>query len=550
MSDRDTSTDRRSVVQALGALASLAAAGVTKAVPGRQPGPKEDELLVGTAPSASVESTAEDARKNAPANVVVSHRNERLGYMAIELPDEASAQARASVKKALEKRPTVAYVEENVTYETQVAPNDPYFDSQYAPEQVNAPSAWDTTFGSTDVTVAIIDTGAEYTHEDLSVLYASDPGYDFVDDDGDPYPDSGASHGTHVSGCASADTDNGIGVTGISDSRLINARCLGGSGGGSLSDIADGIQWAADQGADVINMSLGGGGYTQTVKNAVSYAADRGSLLVAAAGNDGQASVSYPAAHEECVAVSALDPDENLASFSNYGDAIEVAAPGVNVLSTYPGDDYRELSGTSMASPVAAGVAALGLATDPGLSASQLRQRLADTAVDIGLPRDQQGAGRVDAANIVGENGDDGGGGGDQQGYRLINRDGDLALDVENGSTENGVNVQQWDWNGSAAQQFEIQSDGDAYLITNVNSGRALDVEGASTENGATVLQWDVHGGDNQRWNFYDLGNGYYAIRNVNSGKYLTGYGSSPGDDVFQWEWFNGPSQYWSVEQL
>ena len=550
MSDQSTQQSRRSVVQAIGALGALAAAGVTEATPGRAPGPKEDELLVGTAASASVESMEQDVREHAPGNASVTHRNETLGYLALELPEQASAKAKESVKKALEKRPTVEYVEENVTYETQLAPNDPYFDSQYAPQQVNAPSAWDTTLGSSDVTVAVIDTGADYTHEDLSGLYASDPGYDFVDDDGDPYPDSGATHGTHVSGCASADTDNGVGVTGVSDSRMINGRCLDGSGGGSLSDIADGIQWAADQGADVINLSLGGGGYTETMKNAVSYAYDSGSLLVAAAGNDGRGSVSYPAAYEECVAVSALDPNEDLASFSNYGSRIEVAAPGVNVLSTTPSDGYEELSGTSMASPVAAGVAALGLAVDPGLSNQQLRQRLRETAVDVGLSSDEQGSGRVDAANIVGEDGG-GGGGGDQQGYRLLNRDGDLALDVENASTENGANVQQWTWNGSGAQQFELEDLGNGeYRITNVNSGKVLDVENASTEDGATVHQWDWHGGGNQRWTLHDLGDGYYAIQNVNSGKYLTGYGSSAGDDVFQWGWYGGDAQYWTIEQL
>jgi serine protease len=401
-------------------------------------------------------------QENLPANASTTHRNDTLGYMAVELPAEASDQAVAAVERALSNRPGVQYVEENATYEIQVAPNDPYYDSQYAPQQVNAPAAWETTTGSTDVTVAVIDTGAQYDHPDLQSLYASDPGYDFVDNDGNPYPNAGASHGTHVSGCASADTDNNRGVAGISDSRLVNARCLGGNGSGSLADIADGVQWAADQGADIINMSLGGGGYNQTMKNAVQYAANRDVLIVCAAGNDSRGSVSYPSAYSECVSVSALDSYENLASFSNYGDGVEVAAPGVNVYSTYPTDSYAELSGTSMASPVAAGVAALGLAANPGLSASQLRQRLKDTAVDVGLPATQQGSGRVDAANIVGGGG--GGGGGEQPEAKIeysptspdvgerVDFDGSASSDPDGGS------IQSYYWESSTGGSANGQS--------------------------------------------------------------------------------------------
>lgn len=192
---------------------------------------------------------------------------------------------------------------------------------------------------------------------------------------------------------------------------MIAARALDASGSGSVSDIADGIQWATDQGASIINLSLGGGSYSSTLKRAVEYAYDQNDVLVvAAAGNEGQADVSYPARYEECVAVSAIDPDETLADFSNYGPNVEVTAPGVNVLSTVPPNDYRQLSGTSMASPVAAGVAALGLAVDGDLSASELRQLLGETAVDVGLPAEQQGEGRVDAANVVAAASPDGNG--------------------------------------------------------------------------------------------------------------------------------------------
>nr|WP_306298088.1 S8 family serine peptidase [Halobacterium hubeiense] len=179
--------------------------------------------------------------------------------------------------------------------------------------------------------------------------------------------------------------------------------------------MADAVTWAVDQGADVVNLSLGGGGYTNTMKNAVSYAADNGALVVAAAGNDGQGSVSYPAAYSECLAVSALDPDETLASYSNYGSNIELAAPGTNVLSTWTDDGYDSISGTSMATPVVAGVAGLTLA-QYDLTNAELRDHLKATAVDVGLSGDEQGAGRVDVGNAVttepGSGGGGGGGGG------------------------------------------------------------------------------------------------------------------------------------------
>ncbi len=410
MSPNRDRCERRTVLKGIAALGALGVGGVATATPGRNPGAKPNEILVGGAPSMRTTDLASTVESATMSGASVVHRNDTLGYVALELPDQVNQQAVEAVRSALANRPGVDYVEKNVTFETQVAPNDPRFGSQYAPQQVNADDAWDTTFGSEDVSLAVIDTGVQYTHPDLSAQYGSDKGHDFVDDDSDPTRTTG-NHATHVSGCASATTDNDIGVAGISNTRLINARALGGSGRGSLSDIADAVQWAADQGVDLINMSLGGGGYTYTMKNAVSYADNQGVLTICAAGNDGSSSVSYPAAYDECMAISAIDPNEDLAYFSNYGPEIELAAPGVNVHSTYPTDDYQDASGTSMASPVAAGVAALAKAANPGLSNSELRQRLKDTAVDIGLSEDEQGAGRVDAANAV--SGDNGGGGGD-----------------------------------------------------------------------------------------------------------------------------------------
>nr|ABA19042.1 SptC [Halobacterium salinarum] len=408
------SPGRRDVLRSLGAIGSITAlGGMTAAQPGRDPGPKPNELLVSTAPTTSTVSVQRTVTNQLPADASVVHRNETLGYFAVEVPEAASAQSGSSVARSLERTDGVDFVEENGTYyafdpvETeQRTPDDPDFSQQYAPQQVNAPDAWETTLGSDDVTIAVVDTGADYTHPDLRDQYGSNPGTDPAGDTDDPAA-RGAKHGTHVSGIASATTGNGSGVAGISNSHLYSVRVLG-DGGGSWSDIADGIQWAVDNGADIINLSLGAPQQSGVVESAINYAYDNGTLPIAAAGNGGPCRdcVSYPAAYSNCVAVSALDSSENLARFSNTGPEIDVAGPGVDVLSAVPNGGYERLSGTSMASPAVAGVAALGLAANPDWGPSELRSALEESAVDVGLPATDQGAGRVDAAALVGEGGD------------------------------------------------------------------------------------------------------------------------------------------------
>ncbi|WP_049908203.1 S8 family serine peptidase [Natrinema pallidum] len=419
--DNNQHIDRRSLLQTVGAVGALVGlGGITSATPGREPGPKKDELIVGVDPDVSdIEAAVEP---KIPSNANIVHTNETLGYAAVEIADQASIQAKESVKRTVLDADEVTFSEDNVTYEaieaepqelesdgetatTLYTPNDPDLGSQYAPQQVNAPDAWDTTLGDPDVTISIVDQGVQYDHPDLAENMdnsVSNSGSDFVDDNGDPYPASASeNHGTHVAGIAAGGTDNGTGHAGISNCSLLSARALGGGSGGSLSDIADAVQWSADQGADIINMSLGGGGATELMREACEYATSQGSLVVAAAGNDYGSSVSYPAAYDSVVAVSSLDEGEALSDFSNVGPEIELAAPGGNVLSSIPWDDYDTFSGTSMASPVVAGVAGLTLSAWPSLSNDQLREHLKQTAVDVGLSASEQGSGRVDAGNAV-----------------------------------------------------------------------------------------------------------------------------------------------------
>jgi beta-mannanase len=319
-----------------------------------------------------------------------------------ELPDQTSATAKARVAENVASRPGIEYAEPNAIYEALVVPNDPRFGDQYAPEMVNTPVAWDTTLGDSDVTIAVVDQGIKYDHPDLEGNMVNGNGRDFVDDDSTPIPDVLADeyHGTHVAGIAAAGTDDNVGIAGISNASLLSVRALDETGTGYTSDIADGIQWAADNGADVINLSLGGGGYTETLQNAVAYAQGKGVLLVTAAGNDYGGSVSYPAAYSECMAISALDSDGSLASYSNTGPKVELAAPGTNLLSTWTDDGYNSISGTSMATPIVSGVAALVL-SHRTLSNQEVRKHLTDTSIDIGLSSEEQGAGKVNAGAIT-----------------------------------------------------------------------------------------------------------------------------------------------------
>ena len=470
---------RRRFLKAIGAGTLLSGlGGVASATPGREPGPKEGEVLVGVSETEDGMRTA--VERSVPGNAEVVHENEALSYVAVKFPARAAAVARTNFIEAVTKEDHVKYAEENTTYEALYRPNDPRYDDQYADQQVDAPTAWDETLGSSDVTVAVVDQGVKYDHPDLEGNVAADSGKDFVDGDADPSPDSLSEeiHGTHVAGIAAADVDNGTGVTGIGNSTVISGRALSEDGRGSTSDIADGIQWAADQGADVINLSLGGGGYTQTMKNAVSYATGQGSLVVAAAGNDGIEGVSYPAGYSESLAVSALDPDESLASYSQYGDAVELAAPGTNVLSTWPepGTPYNAISGTSMATPVVAGTAGLTLAKWD-LTNTELRSHLKNTAVDVGLSEPEQGSGRVDAGNAVttdpadagdGGDGGDGGGGGD----------GESTTESIGGSLSGSADYDDytWSWTYDAPSTVTVELDGpsgtdfDLYLNTDTNS--------------------------------------------------------------------------------
>ncbi len=232
----------------------------------------------------------------------------------------------------------------------------PIFNVQWDMTKVQAPQAWDITKGSQNVIIAILDTGIDVNHPDLAGKVVSSVNFT---DSSTPYA-NGQSHATHVAGIAAAITNNGVGIAGLGrNSSLMNVKVLGDNGYGYYSWIAQGIIWAADHGADVINLSLGGSTASATLENAVNYAWSKGVVVVAAAGNNGSTTPFYPADYTNCISVAATDYNDALASWSNHGSWVDVAAPGVSIYSCIPGSQYGYMSGTSMASPHVAGLCGL-----------------------------------------------------------------------------------------------------------------------------------------------------------------------------------------------
>ena len=272
-------------------------------------------------------------------------------------------------------------------------------------DRIDADVVHDDETTGDGVHIAIIDTGIDSDHPDLQAnlgegmtVSRRTACHGPPSTCREPWDDE-FGHGTHVAGIAAA-IDNGEGVVGVAPGATLHAVDIFMSGGTAFnSDSAAGITWVADpdQGYDVANMSYGGS-ESQVENDALEYAASQGVLLVAAAGNAGPCTdcVIHPASHPEVVAVSATDIDDELASFSSTGSDVELAAPGVDILSTYAGGGYREFSGTSMASPHVAGAGALLMAE--GYDRSEARTQLTATAEDLGLSPNAQGAGLVDAA--------------------------------------------------------------------------------------------------------------------------------------------------------
>jgi type VII secretion-associated serine protease mycosin len=264
--------------------------------------------------------------------------------------------------------------------------NDPMRAQQWALDRASFESAWSTTRGA-GVIVAVVDTGVDAAHEDLGSVVL--PGIDYIDPSRDGRFDP-AGHGTHVAGIIAARVNNGRGIAGAApDVRILPVRVLDATGSGVSSNVAAGIIWAADHGARVINVSLGGGP-SSGVQIAIRYALTKNAVVVAAAGNNGASGNTpvYPAAYPEAIAVGAYDQNLAKAAFSNSAAYVDISAPGNEILSTWStsAHSYAVASGTSMATPYAAAEAALVTATNPKLSAGSVTSIMEATARDAGAP--------------------------------------------------------------------------------------------------------------------------------------------------------------------
>ncbi len=267
-------------------------------------------------------------------------------------------------------------------------PNDPYYPRQWGPEAMSLPYAWDFTTGSSSVIVAVIDTGVQINHPDLAGHITA--GYDFYNRT--TYVRDINGHGTHVAGIIGAVTNNGVGMAGINwNVRIMPLKVTDDSGSGylDLSMIIEALRYAADHGANVVNMSFQiGDAYTGEdvfMDQAIEYAYNKGVTMVAAAGNDGEPWVAYPARDPRVIAVGAVGPDLARATWSNYGSEVDVVAPGADILSTWPTNSFANASGTSMATPHVAGLAALMIASGVRGPAA-VAKALHETAMDLGSP--------------------------------------------------------------------------------------------------------------------------------------------------------------------
>jgi subtilisin family serine protease len=402
-------------------LAALALGGsVGTAAPAARPDAVPGEFLIGFRGDVS---DADKRAALAKVGATEKRKFKRINTVLARLGDNDLEKLRA------DKR--VRFVEPNFVYHVDAIPNDPFYDRLWGPGKIGAPDAWSTTTGSAAVTVAVIDTGVDQTHPDLSAAMWINPGencagcrtdgadndgngyvddwrgWDFANGDNNPADDHG--HGTHVAGTIGAIGDNGIGISGVNWTvRTMALKFLGANGSGTTADAIGAILYATRNGAQILNNSWAGDEYSQALADAIATTDADGALFVAAAGNDSSdndAAPTYPSSYEtpNVISVAATDAADNLAWFSNVGRrSVDLGAPGVNIYSTWMGGSYRYSSGTSMAAPHVAGAAALVKAAFPSATGAGLKAALLDS-VDpaAALDGETSTGGRLNLARAV-----------------------------------------------------------------------------------------------------------------------------------------------------
>ncbi|HWP48726.1 MAG TPA: S8 family peptidase [Candidatus Limnocylindrales bacterium] len=330
--------------------------------------------------------------------------DELSNVLKLKIDESKDVEAAAREYAGLEE---VEYAEPNYFYFISAIPDDAFFSLQYGLQTtdkngIDAVEAWDLERGSSNVIIGIVDSGVDYNHEDLAGKVLK--GSDFVNNDEDPMDDNG--HGTHVSGIAAAISNNHKGIAGVCwNCKILAVKSVDMDGSGANTWIANGITYAVDHGARVINLSLGGSNPSRTMELSIQDAYRRGAVIVAASGNDNSNTVEYPAAFPEVIAVGATNQQGIKAGFSNYGAYLSVVAPGQAIYSSLPNNRYQAWSGTSMATPHVAGLVGLILSKNPSLSNTQVRSILTSTADDLGDPGrdDFFGFGRINAFRALTE---------------------------------------------------------------------------------------------------------------------------------------------------
>ena len=334
----------------------------------------------------------------------------RVGVLSVPV---AEGQELETIRN-LAAEPGVEYAEPNYLVIASRTPSDPLYSFyQWNLRIIQAEAAWDIETGKSNTTIAFLDTGVDLAHPDLAAKVL--PGLNLLNPEASPQDDNG--HGSHVAGIAAAAANDATGIAGVSwGARILPVKVLDSFGRGTVEDLARGLIWAADNGADVINISGGTEGLSQTLQDAVDYANDtKGTLIVASVGNDGGFGglnpPIYPAAFPSVVGVAATDSENRRAEFSERGTFVDVAAPGVLVLSSILrgrgdavfGNNYAYASGTSMSAPHVAGLAALVRSANPALTNRQVSLLIENTAVDLGPPGKDElfGFGRIDAHAAV-----------------------------------------------------------------------------------------------------------------------------------------------------
>lgn len=319
----------------------------------------------------------------------------------------AHSEGLATTMAALNELPDVDFAEQVPVVYPNLATDDPSTSNQWYLSKIRAQEAWDLSVGSADVVVAIVDDGVRTTHVDLQANCL--PGRDVADDDNDPNPPASASdfnfsHGTHCAGIAGARANNAIGIAGVSyNTKILPVKCKPDAHTGSdLPNAYEGLQWAIQQQPDIISLSWAGGSQSQVHKNVISAGQAQGIIIVAGAGNSGLTTCVYPACYDGVVAVGATDNADKIASFSNRGDWIDIMSPGVAIFSTVAttNNSYKNYDGTSMATPLVAGILALGKSLKPNATPTDLINCLYSSAVSIDAQNPtlvgKMGAGRVD----------------------------------------------------------------------------------------------------------------------------------------------------------